>query len=192
MKKFLMAAVAASFISAPALAVQIPSVSYEEGGRCSAIHDANTGGINVVELSDYRKCVMVQHDIDTAFTYKTFWVRMGDQFTSFKVDDLAKLNNSERAAKIVEELVAKALLDTAEERIDVLESELMHIEAEKVAFKKIAAKVPGLEANIEELNMQIKGLNGQIETLGRDISVLGLRAEAVSYTHLTLPTKRIV
>ena len=95
MKKFLMAAVAASFISAPALAVQIPSVSYEEGGRCSAIHD-KTGGINVVELSDYRKCVMIQHDIDTAFTYKTFWVRVSDQFTSFKVDDLAKMNKSER------------------------------------------------------------------------------------------------
>ena len=65
MKKFLMAAVAASFISAPALAVQTPV----EGQVCSDIHSNISSGINVVELSDYRKCVMIQHDIDTCLLY---------------------------------------------------------------------------------------------------------------------------
>ena len=115
MKKFLMAAVAASFISAPALAVEVPPM----GVGCSTIHD-NTGGINVVELSDYRKCVMIQHDIDTAFTYKTFWVRNGDQFTSFKIADLAKMNNSERVDFIQQGVLQGNLIKALTEERDLL------------------------------------------------------------------------
>ena len=128
MKNILIALMGATFLTTAAQAVEVPSVSYEEGGRCSTIHDAKPGGINVKELSDYRKCVMIQHDIDTAFTYKTFWVRTGDQFTSFKVDDLAKLNKSERIEMIKTDVVAAQLLKNAEKQIEMLEADFADLE----------------------------------------------------------------
>ena len=120
MKKILMALMGATFLTTAANAVEVPSV---EGQVCSDIHSNISNGINNPELSDYRKCVMIQHEIDTAFTYKTFWVRTGDQFTSFKVDDLAKMNKCERIEMIKntvtktvikEVIVEKIVVDTEE------------------------------------------------------------------------------
>ena len=163
MKKILMALMGATFLTTAAQAVEVPSVSYEEGGRCSTIHDANTGGINVVELSDYRKCVMIQHDIDTAFTYKTFWVRVGDQFTSFKVEDLAKLNKSERIEMIKTDVVAAQLLKNAEEQI-----------------VKLEAKYADLEKTHDVTIAELSAVNTLVDSLNVDLSEAGTVNEALS------------
>ena len=127
MKKIMLAAVAASFMSTGAQAVQLPA----EGEACSSIHSNISVGINNPELSDYRKCVMIQHEIDTAFTYKTFWVRTGDTFTSFPVEELAKMTRSERIDYIKLSIQQGLLIETLEgelaaskERIQELTFEL--------------------------------------------------------------------
>ena len=119
MKKIMLAAVAASFVSTGASAIQLPA----EGEACSTIHSNISVGINNPELSDYRKCVMIQHDIDTAFTYKTFWVRNGDTFTSFPVETLAKMNRAERIDYMLLAIKRGAAIDALTAERDALEDE---------------------------------------------------------------------
>ena len=156
MKKIMLAAVAASFVSTGASAVQLPA----EGEVCSSIHSNISVGINNPELSDYRKCVMIQHDIDTAFTYKTFWVRNGDTFTSFPVETLAKMNRGERV-ELIKDGVTKAVLEAAlAEQREMLE--VAHAEAIRVLSEEFT------QANaraVADLNNQISDLNDKIDEI---------------------------
>ena len=172
MKKFLMAAVAASFISAPALAVEVPAA----GVGCSTIHDSTQSGINVVELSDYRKCVMIQHDIDTAFTYKTFWVRNGDQFTSFKVSDLAKMNKSERVDTIISAVQKNAVIDALTQERDML------LEEREMLLMKLAEKPTEVVIEvIKEVEVIVERVV-EIEKIMKVIEVVEIEKICLLYT----------
>ena len=177
MKKIMLAAVAASFVSTGASAVQLPA----EGEVCSSIHSNISVGINNPELSDYRKCVMIQHGIDTATTYKTFWVRTGDMFTSFALDDLRKMNGRERVEHIkdtiikevivteyVEVIVEKIVVDTAE--VDRLTGELAVLQARIDTLAPLAESIPELVASIESLETLRDDLMGQLDTVTADLA----------------------
>ena len=157
MKKIMLAAVAASFMSTGAQAVQLPA----EGEVCSSIHSNISVGINNPELSDYRKCVMIQHEIDTAFTYKTFWVRTGTEFTSFAVEDLAKMNRSERVEYIKNGVTQEIVTKLLEEQREELEK------AHMLAIVDLA------NAHADEIQMaakEITRLAGQIEDINKALN----------------------
>ena len=187
MKKIMLAAVAASFVSTGAQAIQLPA----EGEACSTIHSNISVGINNPELSDYRKCVMIQHDIDTAFTYKTFWVRNGTEFTSFPVETLAKMTRGERVDYIKLAIQQGIIIDTLEgeleiskERIIALNAEVKALEAARdalaMAYGDASDAVERLKIDIGLKQIEIDGATNRINSLNETISILGGQINSLS------------
>ena len=169
MKKMIMAAFAATMMSSTANAVQLPA----EGQVCSDIHSNISSGINIVELSDYRKCVMIQHDINTAFTYKTFYVRTGDQFTAFPVETLAKMNDSERREAIKEVIIEKIIEKEVEVRVEVIK-EIIKTEYVTEYFEDMTEinRLNDLIDELQPLADSVDGLDKRISELMSDVADL--------------------
>ena len=169
MKKIILAAAAASFLSTGAHAVQLPA----EGQVCSDIHSNISVGINNPELSDYRKCVMIQHDIETAFTYKTFHVRTGDKFTSFPVEDLAKMNRSERVEHIkdvvIKEVVVTEIVEVVVEKIIEDNTRINELKSQVELLESLNGE---FEETISDLNMQLAMTAQAIEEAARVVEAL--------------------
>ena len=187
MNKVILAAIAASFVSTAASAhsVQLPT----EGQVCSDIHSNISVGINNPELSDYRKCVMIVHGIDTAKTYKTLWVRTGDHFTSFVLDDLRKMDRGERI-DYISESIAKAQLEAAlnEQREEL---EMAHVQAIVDLSKAHSDELQAAAMVVADLTTKLANVEAAIVNLEEthkvalEIATATARAEGVASVDIT-------
>ena len=177
MKKIILSLIAGTMLSSTAFAMDTINVSNlqlpAEGQVCSDIHDRNTGGINVKELSPYNQCVMVENDINTGFTYKTFWTKVGDKIIPHDVEDLADQSRPERVKMIQDTIIQEIIVEKIKEviiedtaKIEALEKD---IAAKKTSIEFLQRANKSLLGTNADLSSQIEALEGQLSQRTYDL-----------------------
>ena len=153
MKKIILGLIAGTMLSTTAFAIDKIDASNlalpAEGQVCSDLHDRNSGGINVKALSPYNQCVMIENDMDTGFTYKTFWTKVDNMFIPHNVDDLADMSPSERKEAMKETIIKEVVVERIVEVIVEDMEKINELQREIDTLKKV--NIPALNGKISEL-----------------------------------------
>ena len=175
MKKIILGLIAGTMLSTTAFAIDKIDASKlalpAEGQVCSDLHDRNTGGINVKELSPYHQCVMIENDMDTGFTYKTFWTKVDNMFIPHDVDKLGPMSDSERKEMIketiIKEVVVEKIVTVIEEKIIENTDKIEELKAQIVAKNALIQSITTISNNNAALVSQLAGaLNEAHRQLG--------------------------